>query len=431
MPTYAMEFKNEAGDVTVNLDTTISAGASWRMQGPDAALVGIVNGGTSRSANEDDGDLNYKNNDVYSTLFKVTQDLAVKYKNYGIFARATYYYDYTYNNQEVSAVSGFSHTGHVRLGRDAQLLDLFGYGSFDLDGRTLNARIGNQVVNWGESTFIPNGINIINPIDVAKLRTPGSELKEALLPVPLVWASLELSERFALEGFYQVRYQQTKLDPRGSYFSTNDFISDDGTKVFVGFGRRNDQHGAAGIFPVTPTAQAWAPRIDNREPSNSGQYGLALRAFVPEWEHVELGLYYVNYPSRTPIVSATRGGLTTAATIVPGCTVVDVPTFGATFAATGNAVTATTAACNSSAGRPATYFAEYPEDIHLWGASFNVQGPPELPSRASIPIGRIRPCRWRRLNCCSPHSACRTTLPGAPPRRLPFLTAPNFPATGA
>jgi len=47
-----------------------------------------------------------------------------------------------------------------------------------LDAR--DVRLGRQVISWGESTFIPNGINVINPIDVARLRTPGSELREAL-----------------------------------------------------------------------------------------------------------------------------------------------------------------------------------------------------------------------------------------------------------
>jgi Protein of unknown function (DUF1302) len=374
-PTHAFEFKNEAGDITGNFDTTISVGASWRMQGRDPALIGIVNGGTSRSPNEDDGDLNYDKGDLYSTPLKMTLDFELKYKNYGLFARGSYFYDFTYSDQTVSPITGFGPAGRDRLGNDGELLDLFVYGNFDVGGRSLNARLGQQVLNWGESTFIPNGINIVNPVDVAKLRTPGAELREALLPQPMVWFAQEISERFTVEAFYQFKHRQVQLDPRGSYFSSNDFISDDGNQVFVGFARRNDQHGAAGVFPVNATAQAWAPRTGDRDPGDAGQYGVALRAFVPDWKNVELGLYYVNYHSRTPIVSATRGGLTTAATIVPGCTVVDVPRFGGVFAATGNAVTATTSACQFSAGRPATYFAEYPENIHLWGASFNVQGP--------------------------------------------------------
>jgi hypothetical protein len=374
-PAHALQFKNEAGDVTVNVDTTVSAGASWRMQGRDPALVGITNGGTSRSVNEDDGDLNYDKHDLYSTPLKVTVDLELKYKTYGLFARGSYLYDFTYANQDVSPITGFGQSGKDRLSNFGELLDLFAYGSFDVGDRTLNARAGQQLLNWGESTFIPNGINIVNPVDVAKLRTPGSELKEALLPEAMIWASQELSDRYTIEAFYQLQWRSLRFDPRGSYFSSNDYISQDGNQVFVGFGRRNDQHGAPGVFPVNPTAQAWAGRDADRYPSDSGQYGLALRAFVPEWNNVELGLYYVNYHSRAPLVTAVRGGLTTAATIVSGCNIIDVPTFGGVFAATGNAVTATNSACGFAGGRPAYYFVEYPEDIRLWGASFSVPGP--------------------------------------------------------
>ena len=374
-PALAMEFRNEAGDVTVNLDTTISAGASWRMQGRDPASIAIVNGGTSRSPNEDDGDLNYDKHKLYSAPIKATSDLEVKYKTYGFLARGYYFYDFAYADQEVSPITGFGPTGRDRLVNYGELLDLFAYGSFDIGGRTLTARVGQQLINWGESTFIPNGINIVNPVDVSKLRTPGSEIKEALLPQPMIWASQEITDRFTVEGFYQFKWRKVRLDPRGSYFSTNDFISDDGDRVFVGFGRRNDQHGAPGIFPVNPTAQAWAVRDADRSPSDGGQYGLALRTLLPEWRSTELGLYYVNYHSRSPLVTAVRGGLATAATIIPGCTIVDVPTFGAVFAATGNAVTATGASCNAAAGRPARYFADYPEDIRLWGASFSTPGP--------------------------------------------------------
>jgi hypothetical protein len=40
-----------------------------------------------------------------------------------------------------------------------------------------------------------------------------------------------------------------------------------------------------------------------------------------------------------------------------------------------SALNATNAACATAAGRAGTYFVEYPEDIHLWGASFNTAGP--------------------------------------------------------
>ena len=60
--------------------------------------------------------------------------------------------------------------------------DAFIYGRWDLAGHLLDARAGRQVVNWGESTFIPGINGAINHFDVAALRVPGSELREAYLP---------------------------------------------------------------------------------------------------------------------------------------------------------------------------------------------------------------------------------------------------------
>ena len=90
-------------------------------------------------------------------------------------------------------------------------------------GRTpAEIRGGWQVINWGESTFIQGGINAINPVDVSVLRVPGAELRDALLPVGAVKFSIKPSANTSLEAFYQYAWEETKIDPVGSYFSTSD-----------------------------------------------------------------------------------------------------------------------------------------------------------------------------------------------------------------
>jgi hypothetical protein len=249
-PVFAFQIKNETGEVIGSFDTTVSLGSSWRAQKRDPVLVGISNGGSARSNNEDDGNLNFNKHKNYSNLLKVTHELGLKHQNYGLFTRGTYFYDFAYSDRPVSAVAGYGARGRDRVGSNGELLDLFVYGSFDLGGRKLNARLGQQVVSWGEGTFIPNGINVINPVDLARLRAPGSELKEAFVPQPMVWASHQLTDRLSVEAFYQIKHRRLVLDPRGTYFSTNDFISDDGDRAFVGFGRRVDQHAAPGFFTL-------------------------------------------------------------------------------------------------------------------------------------------------------------------------------------
>jgi hypothetical protein len=55
----AAQFKFDNG-LTGSFDSTFSYGLSIRTQDASRDLIGIANGGTSRSVNEDDGDRNYK-----------------------------------------------------------------------------------------------------------------------------------------------------------------------------------------------------------------------------------------------------------------------------------------------------------------------------------------------------------------------------------
>ena len=356
-PAAAFEFKAPGG-VAGSFDTTVTLGALWRMQPRDPGRIAITNGGTARSPNEDDGNLNYGKHDLVSALVKVGHDLELRYRNYGFFGRVLYFRD-----EAIERKDGLPDEARKRLGADIELYDAFFRGQFDVGGRKLNARVGNQVVSWGESTFIGNGINVVNPIDVAKLRAPGSELKEAFLPQLMAWASQEVNERVAIEGYYQARFRKTRLEPRGTFFSTNDFISPGGEAAYIGFGRRFDQNRPL-VPPAGATAavaQVWAPRLPDRDPSDSGQYGLAARIFLKELHDTEIGLYAINYHSRTPLVSSIRGTTTQSLNMAAG-------------------------------GGSARYFAEFPEDIRLFGVGFSTSGPAgialqgEYSYRSNLPL---------------------------------------------
>ena len=67
------------------------------------------------------------------------------------------------------------------IGTDFRLLDAYFFASPEIFGHHVDVRIGNQALNWGESTFIQFGINSITPLDVTALRTPGAELRTAFL----------------------------------------------------------------------------------------------------------------------------------------------------------------------------------------------------------------------------------------------------------
>ncbi len=412
---HAFEFTSASGEVTGSFDTTLSVGALWRMEGREKSLLSIANGGTSRDPNSDDGNLRYRKGELVSLAFKATHDLELNYRNYGGFFRASYFYD-----DAIMGKRSLNRASRKEAGRDAEILDAYVRGRFDVGGRDLNLRAGKQVVSWGESTFILNGINVLNPVNVTRLRTPGSELREGLTPIPMIWASQQLTDNVSLEAVWMAQWEKTKIDPVGTFFSTNDFVAVGGSNAYTGFGRRNDGNmitPGSGIFPADPVGPLIAPRAKDRTPSDGGEYGIALRAFFPELNFTEIGFYHVNYHSRTPYVSGYRGGITAPASIAnnlppgaagaltaaglpvapafPGCNVVDIPTFGflhnagnigllaaqlggnVALATQISALNATNAACGASAlgGGAGTYFVDYPKNIKLFGLSFNTQGP--------------------------------------------------------
>jgi hypothetical protein len=407
---HAFEFAS--GELTGSFDTTVSLGGLWRMESREKSLVSIANGGTSRDPNSDDGNLRYKRNELVSTTLKATHDLELNYRNFGAFVRGSYFYDPT-----IRSKGSLTRDARDELGSDAEILDAYIRGNFKIADRNLNVRLGRQVVSWGESTFIQNGINVLNPVNVSRLRAPGSELKEGFIPTMMAYASQELTDNLSVEVALLTEWKKTKIDPAGSFFSTNDFVSEGGNIAYTGFGRRNDGNEAAGIFPVNSNAALWAPRSKDRDASDDGQYGIAFRYFVPELNNTEFGFFHSNYHSRTPYVSGFRGGITAAGTISnnltpgqqaalgaagipvvaagnPACTALNIPTFGGLHTAANigalavipgvggvgpatalSALNATNAACAAAAGRAGTYFVEYPEDIKLFGLSFNTALP--------------------------------------------------------
>ena len=139
-------------------------------------------------------------------------------------------------------------------------------------------RLGRQVVSWGESTFIQNGLNEVNHYDVSALRVPGSELKEALLPDEMAVFNVRFNQTVSAQFLYLFQWHETKPEPDGSYFSTNDFGTPGGSKVVLGFGEFSDQgvdfRSLGG--PFIPNFQA-VRRLPDRTPQRRRPVRLQLQ----------------------------------------------------------------------------------------------------------------------------------------------------------
>lgn len=341
----AVEFN--FGDLRAQIDNNVSYGVAMRTEKPDAGQIWKENGdyvsssinGQGSSLNYDDGTLNYKQGDIYSHNVKWSGDLELSYKNYGAFARARAWYDQAIMD-ETPRYKEYNDATKSYAGKGAEVLDAFVWGDFYVADMPINLRLGRQVVSWGESTFIQGGINSINPLDASAFRKPGAEIKESLLPVNMAFTSIGLTANTTLEAFYQLEWEKTRTDPCGTFFSTIDFVADGCGPVLLS---HSEDEITGNFYNLS-----LVPRMEDDEPKDDGQFGLALRTYTDLMGGTEFGVYYMNIHSRMPYIS--------------GQPLVD-PRSGANFTQS-----------------RLEYQIAYPEDIQIMGVSIATS----LPNGASL-----------------------------------------------
>ncbi|MGH8444628.1 MAG: DUF1302 domain-containing protein [Solimonas sp.] len=351
----AFAYTDEVQGISLQLDNRVTVGSAWRTESRDPDLVGIANGGRAYSTNGDDGNLDFDAGKIVSAAAKITSDLTLTRGKYGVFVRGSYLFndrlhnydffnkDNYYNLPAGTADPGYGQTPTNRrsvapyseylsknkqvrdyVGNDADLLDAYFYGSLDFGDRELAFKIGRQVLNWGESTFVLNGINSILAFDSNQLHVPGYDLDEVVIPENMAWLSMNVAKGINVEAFYQFDWQRTQPDAAGTYWSTNDFAALGGTRAYIAFG-----------LPLENSPNSTIPRAPDRTPDKSGQFGGKISFFIPALNDMDLSFYAMNYHSRLPLIS----GISKSSYAAPS--------------ETGN------------------YFIEYPEDIQLYGTSFN------------------------------------------------------------
>jgi hypothetical protein len=355
----AVEF--DLGGAAVTVSNRISLGATMRMEDPDEDLIGIGNGGNAFSTNGDDGNLAWEKDDIVASAMKLTSDISMTMGDYGLFVRGSGVYNMAMEDadlfdpadygagkeQPLSELNAKEKAIKDHVGTDFDLLDAYIYARWEFLDRELLVKAGRQVLNWGESVFVQHGLNALISADVNQLRVPGWEIEEVQVPVGMALFSVDLIENVGAEAFYQFEWEDTVIDVPGSFWSTNDFAGIGGTQANIGFGRVGENApggtpcvGRDGVVGTDGPANcvffgSTVPRGETIEPEDGGQYGGKLSFYIPALNDMDLAVYAANYHSRLPVLSGTaRSGATAPADT-------------------------------------ATYFVEYPEDIQLYGLSFN------------------------------------------------------------
>lgn len=422
-PAFAINFN--IGEVEGTFDSSLSVGASWSTAKRDMDFVGNANGGTGYTQTGDDGRLNFQRGKTFSQIFKGLHDLELKYKDTGVFLRGKYWYDAELQDGD-RLHKDISNNGRKEGAktRGIELLDAFVYHNYAIADQPGTVRLGKQVVSWGESTFIMNSINSINPIDVSAFRRPGAELKEGLIPVNMFFVSQNLTDQLSMEAFYQLSWKQTVVDNCGTFFASADVAADGCnnnyhildrqlTDLLMGVDKLN---AANKVLAPASTSQAglaysaqeglMVRRGKDNKAKDDGQFGLALR-----WlgDNTEYGAYMMNYHSRTPFLSMKNADAAALAGI-PGAAqgiynALKASGVGPTAplwtnpnpATIGGAANPLYVQSMQLAGAAIAvgngqYFMDYPEDIRLYGLSFSTTLPTgtawqgEISHRPNAPI---------------------------------------------
>ncbi|MCO5396724.1 DUF1302 domain-containing protein [Ralstonia soli] len=331
----AYSFETGMGDLQGQWNTNATGGVSVRTKNPSCSLTGDPNTGncgaaanTAQWANGDDGDLNYRKFQPTSAYMSLTSELLLTMpsEGYKFMARGTGMYDFAAAHTNRTQLSPDSYD---QLVRNAQILDLWAQKDFHISDQSAHVRIGNQVINWGESYFASGGINATNGLDIQKLLVPGTQLKQALLPAPMVSFATGLPAGFSTEAYYQWKWVGNRYPPVGGFWSASDVFgrgaqpaSVSGSNFNVGAidagtigGGNHVSNGTLnaintnlvnGAYADLPTNPVGVPFL-NTLPRSRPQYGVKL-GYRPSFVDATFAFYYENYTDKTPVLTNLANG---------------------------------------------------------------------------------------------------------------------------
>lgn len=351
---HAAEFQwNASGALNAGaIFLTESADSAYMFQGNlEAAGVSDSNhANPSGARNADDGRINYRNRGLAATPLTLDGRLELSYGNLSAVVAGKAWYDYFQTHHDVrlgNTAGGYqadsplndSHFQSLARFQGVALTEAFLGLNLELDGRQTQIRAGQQFLPWGESRFFIGGVGSINPLILPALRMPSQANR---LATPLLTAELSLSERWQTSGFYQLASQSTILEGCGTAFVQNDYIAK-GCAGAVPHGRDDRYAYQNGLF---------VERIDDDNAKDMGQFGVSLNY---EDKGTKLALYAMNIHSRRPYTSIITNSYTepNEQGLNPGWR----PPTDSTY----------------DSSRNTQYFAEFPEDIQIYGGSFRMK----------------------------------------------------------
>ena len=266
-PTQA--FTIDSGGVQGAFTTSVSAGLQYSLDKLEPT-INTNNNGTNKA--------NYDDKQIVSQTIKGIHELDLTFgSDWALFARATWLKDF-----KLGDTKNKLHEDSEDLAEtDVRFLDFFVEKSYTMGEQFGQMRLGNQVLNWGESLFHFGGINYAtNPVDIQRAVLPGGQIKEILVPVPMLTVNQGLSDTMSVEAYYQLDFKSHRFPPVDTFWSTTSLIGE-GSQL-------TDDASAFGDVGV-------------EDDPDEDQYGFSLK-FQPEESITEYGFYYAHYNEKFPWV---------------------------------------------------------------------------------------------------------------------------------
>lgn len=411
-PLWALE--GELAGIRFDVKTTVTAGVAFRAEDRDLNQVAKLsipgqealcddkdsagqdsNGCTSvqgnldlinakgsfSGTNADDGNWNYNKGDITDSSIRLTPEIRLQRGNLRVEFSGLFHYDPV--NADFDEFHSDTTYQPKYVKRDDNVVDIyarraelrkafFNYTP-EVFGLPLNIKVGQQVLPWGESLLtLFHNINQLNPLDANAAARPGFQLSDTAIPVNMAVLSFPLLDSLSLELVAPLEWQPLRAPPHGVFGSTVDPVDND--YATLGLGNQKDNpdrvptaYGMNGLI----TRTSYSPSVLPAEfgyASDKGQYGGRL-TYVADWLNngTEISLHYLNYHSPFPYLSGFAA---------------DESCWHRSSGPNGQAAFLDALAdCGGFANAPGgqnpltvdtlKIFLEYPEDIDLFGLSFN------------------------------------------------------------
>lgn len=337
------------GDINVLASGRASLGGMWRLEEREDRLLGKLNvpgqqglcarddcidlGGDAEPNQRlidakgsyighafDDGNLNYGQYEMTSAVARLKGDIALNWGETLFKVSGVAFYDAI----NVDAKDYHADTTHQPrytkrsqgverdLGTDIDLLQLYVARSFELENHTINVSVGQQILRWGESNLVAlNSLAEINPPDENIFWMPGAQLPDAFQPVPLAVVSMDLTDTIDVEAFYQFGWRPARAAAAGGFMSL--FEGANGRDHFILTQGQtpedpNGEHTLSGLATLLTDSSATARMDRSNDPEDGGQFGLRLNWRVDEFlGGTQFSFYAANYHSRVPYLSMIAG----------------------------------------------------------------------------------------------------------------------------